>query len=372
VIGIKNLSKRAAEKKSVLVPFGFKYRPLKKLALINFEEDPDKEYMGLEPQYFSGSKTGQGFRVIAYRNDGFVDVYDDFNLQDDNQASFDVAGKGLKERKKVRMEDAVFEKDGDRLNLSFQFADKYERKITLEIREKTKKKTSGLNLLAPVGSSTAKPSYLPLFFLYSFDFIRKNKTDINLTIDGKTHRIDAFPYRIPKDFQWRYYTRYSQDCQIIEFASAGQKILDEHELVNNSLTISDNKFLFTAEGSLKKMEHISEEHHFSAEFSPEIPDIRKLAGENSYTGSINIKPDSAMGSISGEYWLGKKDEIVEIEMNMSDGWSPVPDSLFTRLMFGKKSLFCSWPKYYFYKQKIDLSTLESSSFWENKNINRIE
>ena len=97
--------------------------------------------------------------------------------------------------------------------------------------------------------------------------------------------------------------------------------------------------MFTSEGSLKKLEYKSGEHHFSVEFSPEIPDIRNSAGENSYNGSINIKPDAAIGSISGEYWPGKNDEIVEIEMNMSDGWSPVPDSLFTKLRTLKVCLF---------------------------------
>lgn len=102
--------------------------------MINFEKDPDSKYIALEPQYLSRDKSGQGFRVIAYRKDGYVDVYDDLNLQDDNEGSFNVTGKGLKESKKVAME-----------NLSF-------------------------------------------------------------------NKIDAFPYPFPKDFQWHYYTRYSQDC----------------------------------------------------------------------------------------------------------------------------------------------------------------
>lgn len=34
-----------------------------------------------------------------------------------------------------------------------------------------------------------------------------------------------------------------------------------------------------------------------------------------------------MGSISGDYLLKRNEETVEIEMNMSDGWSSVPGSL---------------------------------------------
>lgn len=355
-------------KDTILIPFGFSYRPIKKLALINFEKDPDSKYIALEPQYLSGDHSGQGFRVIAYRKDGYVDVYDGLNLQDDNDDSFDVTGKGLKERKKVAMENSSFKKVDGCLNLTFQFKDKYERQISLKISEQTKKKTSGVNLLAPVGSTTDNPSYLPLFFLYDFDFIRKSKTDLELKIDGKAHKLDTFPYPFPKDFQWRYYTRYSQDCQIIEFANAGQKKLQEHELINNIVSINDNKFMFSADNNLNKMEHEDGEHHFSVEFNPGMSDIRSLEEKNRYNGSLKINSDPAMGSISGDYWLNRDGKKVEIEMNMSAGWSPVPDSYFTKLMFGKKSVFCNWFKNYYYNQRIDLTTLESLSVWENKNI----
>ncbi len=372
MVRIINTNDNPTERKSIILPFSFNYSPLKKLALINFENNPDTKYIALEPQYFSSSDTGDGYRVIAYRNDGYIDVYDDLYLKDDNQASFDVVGKGLKEQLQVELEKTVFEKDGGCLVLSFQFIDKYDREISLEIIEKTKMKSSGLNLLAPVGSSTEKPSYLPLFFLYDFDFIRKNKTEIKLTIGERSHKIDAFPYKIPKDFQWRYYTRYSLDCQIIEFASAGQKVLAEYELINDSITINDNKLFFSLDGSLEKMEHQSEAHRFLVEFNPGFPDIRNLNVGKVYNGVIEIKPDPDMGTVSGKYSLEREGEIVEITMNMGDGWAPVPDSLFTKLMFGKKSIFRSWPKDYYFKQKVNLASLESSSFWENKNTEKIK
>ena len=372
MINIINSTDKIAERKSVILPFGFNHSPIQKIVLINFENDPDSKYIALEPQYFSSSDTGEGFSIIAYRNDGYIDVYDDLNLKVDNQASFDVAGKGLKEQLQVEMEKTVFEKDSGCLFLSFQFIDKYDREISLEIIEKTKMKSSGLNLLAPVGSSTENPSYLPIFFMYDFDFVRKNKTEIRLTIGGKSHKIDTFPYKIPKDFQWRYYTRYSLDCQIIEFASSGKKVLDEYELINDSLTINDNKLIFSLDGSLEKMEHQSEAHRFLVEFNPGFPDIRNLNVGKVYNGVVEIKPDPDMGTVSGKYSLEREGEIVEIKMNMGDGWAPIPDSLFTKLMFGKKSIFRSWPKYYYYKQKVNLASLESSSFWENKNTEKIK
>ncbi|MDQ0257769.1 hypothetical protein J2S74_005231 [Evansella vedderi] len=103
------------EKQTVVIPFGCTYVPLTKLALINFKKNADDKYIGFEPQYLDDKVIGQGYRVIAYRHDGYVDVYDDRNLNDNKDDSFDVTGKRL-------------------------------------------------NLLAPIGSSTETPSYLPLFF----------------------------------------------------------------------------------------------------------------------------------------------------------------------------------------------------------------
>ncbi len=198
------------------------------------------------------------------------------------------------------------------------------------------------------------------------------KTEIKLTIGDSSHKIDAFPYKIPKDFQWRYYTRYSLDCQIIEFASSGQKFLDEYELINDSITINDNKLFFSLDGSLEKMEYQSEAHRFLVEFNPGFPDIRNLNAEKVYDGMIEIRADLDMGRVSGKYSLEREEEIVKITLNMSDGWEPVPDSLFTKLMFGKKSIFRSWPKDYYYRQEVNLTSLESSSFWENRSTGKIK
>lgn len=64
----------------VFIPFKIEVVPMTKLALMNFEKRPDIIYNALELQYFSGPPYGCGFRVLAYRRDDFVDVYDDERL----------------------------------------------------------------------------------------------------------------------------------------------------------------------------------------------------------------------------------------------------------------------------------------------------
>ncbi|WP_280768869.1 hypothetical protein [Salipaludibacillus daqingensis] len=353
------------DKQTVVIPFRFSCLPLKKLALINFEKKPDTHYIALEPQYFDDLTYGHAYRVIAYRRDGYVDVYDDMNLMDDKDDSFDVTGKGLCERKKVGMEHTKFEKENDQIFLSFQFTDKYGRQIRVEITEHTSKKTNGINLLAPVGSSTENPSYLPLFFLYDFDFVRKRKTKAKVIIDGNPITIDNFPYPLAKDFQLRYYTRYSEDCQIIEFANATNEVLKEYTADANRKVVSDSlEYQFGEDRSLEKILLKDSNHDLIVEFTGGFPDVRSLMNPSDFKGTFKISADEKMGYVSGEYSVRREDSSVTIELIPSDGWAAIPNSLFTKMMFSKKSLFCNWPKTYRYIQQINLTTLESSSRWE--------
>ena len=62
------------------LPIIVKYSPIRKLAIIPFEKSPDTIYRGFELQYIDGEPYGVGYRVLAYRNDNYVDVYDDVAL----------------------------------------------------------------------------------------------------------------------------------------------------------------------------------------------------------------------------------------------------------------------------------------------------
>lgn len=353
--------------RKVILPFGFTYYPLKKLALINFEKNPDEHYLGLEPQYIDDQKIGKGYRVVAYRNDGYVDVYDEVSLNDNNDDSFNVTGKGLCERIKVEMKNTGFERAEGCVHIAFEFIDKFNRLIAVHITERTKKKTKGLQLLAPVGSSTENPSYLPLFFLYNFDFVRKYKTDVQVTIDKKEMEIDKFPMPLPKDFQWRYYTRYSDDCQIIEFAKAGNSVLEEFFMDDNNSVVREGiEYRYTKQKELKHIMLQQGEHIFSVAFKKGFPDLQNLDNNSSYEDSFTMTADAEMGAVGGHYSVKRNHNEATIELIPSGGWKPEPDSWFTKLLFKDKSLFCSWPKTYRYIQTVNLLTLQSAAAWERK------
>lgn len=292
-------------------------------------------------------------------------MYDDVSLEDDADDSFDVTGKGLCERKKVVFEQTKFCKEHGCFEISFQFTDKYDRRVVVDIIEQTKRSSKGLHLLAPIGVSTEKPSYLPVFFLYDFDFIRKRKTRVIVTVDGKSIKLENFPIPLPKDFQFRYYARYSTDCQIIEFANSAEGVLQEISVdADGRFADGGYTFDFADDGSLETIAMMGTNHPVVVSFSNGFPDIRTMLDGAKQQDTFKISASHSIGYIDGEYTVKREGNCVVIELIPSGGWHPVPNSFFTKIMFGKKSVFRKWPKSYKYTQIIDLKTLHSSSCWE--------
>ncbi|ADI00092.1 hypothetical protein [Salisediminibacterium selenitireducens] len=348
----------------VVLPFDWTYTALRKLALINFEKDPDAYYVALEPQWLAQSHGETGHRIVAYRTDGFVDVYDDPKVDACDEASFAVTGKGLCERVVTEIRDMSMTQTETGLALSFAFMDKYGRQVKAKVTERTKRSTTGIDLLAPVGSSSEHPRYLPVFFLYGFDFVRKRGTDVEIRIGEKDMRLDPFPAPVPKDAQWRYYMRYSNDCQIIELLKAKAGDLRFRRPTHDG-TVTEEKTLyrFNENRELLSVEAVHEPHSFRMSFPEGFPDVLNLDDQTLYEGIFRIDAEQGLGTIGGRFTVKRTGSRVDITL-IPDGWQPVTDSIFTKMMFQKSSLFCSWPSTYQYSQKIDLEEESFDSSWE--------
>lgn len=106
----------------------------------------------------------------------------------------------------------------------------------MHIEENSKKTSKSMNLLATIGVGSKAPDYLPVFFMYNFDFIRKSKSIISCNIDGKDIKIDNFP--IPMNGQARLFARYSNECELFEFANTSLMELQEVELAGGKVNAS--------------------------------------------------------------------------------------------------------------------------------------
>ena len=96
---------------------------IKKLAIIPFEMSPDTFYRGFELHFIDGEPYGVGYRILAYRNDKCVDVYDDMRMNFLENERFNVVENGLNKHIQTQINNVQFCKENNNQLISFQFVD---------------------------------------------------------------------------------------------------------------------------------------------------------------------------------------------------------------------------------------------------------
>ena len=342
-----------------IIPFIVNYSPIKKLAIIPFEKKTDKIYKAFELQYIDGYPYGNGYRIIAYRNNNYVDVYDDLSLKFQNNEKFNVAEKGLNRHIQVPIKRICLEKQDDCECISFNFKDLENREIDFYIKEHTGKKSISMNLLAPIGYGSKNPNFLPLFFMYNFDFIRKKNTQIECRIDEQKIVIDKFS--MPINMQFRYYARYSNQCELLEFANTDSLSFIEVELEDNSYIDKNIEYIFDDYNSLSKIIVHLEDGKIDIKFSP-------CFNMNKDTkGIFKICPKEKMGYLEGIYEINRDKDKIYIRLVPQNGWNSVPNSFITKVILNPNSIFCKWCKNYEYVEEIDIQKKLVKAKWSNNN-----
>ena len=342
-----------------IIPFIVNYSPIKKLAIIPFEKKTDKIYKSFELQYIDGEPYGNGYRIVAYRKDNYVDVYDDSSLQFQENEKFNVAERGLNRHIQVPIKKAYLEKQNNCECISFSFKDLENRKIDFYIKEFSNKKSIPMNLLAPIGYGSKSPNFLPLFFMYDFDFIRKKYTQIECKIEGKEIVIDEFP--MPMNMQFRYYARYSNQCELLEFANTDSLSFVEVDIDDNSYIDKNVEYIFEDSNSLNKIIVHLEDGKIDINFSP-------CFNMNKDTkGIFKICPKEKMGYLEGIYEINRDKDKIYIRLVPQNGWNSVPNSFITKVILNPNSIFCKWCKNYEYVEEIDIQKKLVKAKWSNNN-----
>jgi hypothetical protein len=336
-------------------PFTLNINPMERLFLINFEKDPDEIYMGFEPQWFDDASYGTGLRIIAWRKDGYVDVYQQPGVTVEEK--IDVAAKGLADTIVSPMESARFNVTPQGVDAAFAFKDKTGRKVEVEVVEKSRKPTNPFALLAPVGSSSANPSSLPVYFMFQFDFVRRANTDVSIRINGRSHKADTFPF--PLNGSRVYFMRYSADTFLVDWCPAQSNTLaplkggEGNKLAGDNGTIHE----LTEEEGTPAFARIStsrNHHTFTARFQPPFPEITHIPDQASLSGQFSLAAEESAGEVKGTYQVSRNGEEVEVTLHPGGGWDPRPTTLFLKFFFTAIKLFRQWPKTYQWTAKIKL------------------
>lgn len=340
---------------TIYSPFKLKIAEMKHLLLINIEKDPDEIYTGFEPQVFDDNENGKGLRILAYRKDGYVDLYQERSLKGQID-KLNVVGKGLGELVNLNLEKSNFSITEYGLDLHLDFVDKLDRKVTLKIRENSLKKAKPFDLLAPVGTSSENPVYLPIFFLYGFYFVRKKGTEVSIQIGNRTHKLDGFP--IPIDGNRIYFTRYGKAPVLGEFNKAENGELKPLKVDGNK-AVSEYGEIYDLEtkGDICAIKSIfveGEQKDIKVEFIPPIKEITSIEDEEVNYGEFLISSDNSIGTIAGEYKISRVKDDIKVIMTPSKGWKPNEKRGMIKFIYLVAKPFKEWPKTYEWNANIKL------------------
>lgn len=338
----------------VYLPFNLQIDPMESLLLFTIENDPDTLYVGFEPQVFNDTVNGSGMLVIAWRKDGFVDVYHEASLTLDS-AKYNIAGKGLANMVSTHMNQSRLYFGENGVDAAFSFHDIHGREIAFSITERSTRKRNPFGLLAPMGNAAENPQAMPMVLLHDFYFSRKNDTDFSLTINGQPHQPDMLPMRI--DRQRMLGVRYSPDPTILTVNPARTAPVHPFVFTENSYINSSNNSLSTQMENGRVVVNSISVNDGSREIvmslKPAIPDLGSIVAGERFAGKFEIEGHRSTGRVVGRYTIGHDGKGVDVHFHPSGGWKPRPDRFSVRFLYTMVSMFKNWPKTYHYHARIE-------------------
>jgi hypothetical protein len=339
----------------VYVPFEMRVEPMERLLLVNIEKDPDTHYIGFEPQVFDDDVTGTGNLVIAYRHDGYVDVYHEPSISVDH-LDYSIVGKGLGEMTRTEFERFRFDVQPHGLDVEVAFVDRFGRSIRVMIAEDEKRARRPFDMLAPLGSSTASPPSLPLILLFDFYFVRRKGTQYQILVDGRSHRLDRLPF--PIDGSRMYFTRYAADPFIVQFNPGYDGMLEAVEATQGAAAEwRGSRLELVRNGPYVEIASMTAgdgQRDMVASFDPPLPQLAAMRDGASVTGSFVLMTQASMGDISGTYSFRRQGDVILATLRPGGGWDAQPDRGSLRMLFFVARPFKNWPKTYAWEATIRL------------------
>jgi hypothetical protein len=342
--------------RGLLHPFRLDVDPMRRLLLINLERDPDTIYKGFEPQAFDDDQHGRGIIVIAWRQDGRVDVFHPPTVRLD-PATYDIAGAGLHLMLERPLEHARFEIGPYGVDADVRFEDAAGRSVALRVVERSQRVAPRIALLAPMGAAATAPSALPLVLMRDFGFVRRSGTEARVAVDGREHALDRLP--VPIDLQRMYFVRYAEAPLIATLNPAHAGPIAAIDVADAAVVDDGGARLHLERAgeraSLASMERIHDDQHVAVAFEPAFPNLLDLAPAAAREGRFTITSDPRIGSVAGTYAVRREGDTVRVRMVPVDGWRPRERRWSVRLMYRVNRAFRSWPSTYVWDATIDLA-----------------
>jgi hypothetical protein len=307
---------------------------IERLMLIEFK--PLFAYKSVELQIIE--KDGQqGALVILYfANDEEADVYYSPGLELNEEKYISILNKCVLTESEMQYN---FEEIDGKLNASLQMIDRFGSKIQMEVEEEISEMKPH-PLLAPIGGKAEKPEFMTIVFMKHFKFLAQSEKSISVKINGQVAKLAKLPIKVNgiKGFQ----TKYSMDPICISWNIKDSGVLvsipvPEHNIYSDEGFEVELKENF-GHPEIVRLTGLQKDHRLNFRFSPAIPDLQCLANNVNIDGRFTMGIDEIGGIMAGSYSISKTDQQVQIMMQATKGYSPVPGKVWMKKMIWKARL----------------------------------
>jgi len=301
-------------------PFDIKIEHAEKIILFDFKGH--NRYKFLECQFYSDSIFGKGIVCMLMRHDDRLEIYHTEGLNMKQQLYyFDSTQYSIPTQ--TFNPSCTFEYENGSLKFSLGFTDRYGNKISANLSGNY---PDYYNFIVPVGLINRHKTnyvYFPLWYMRKINFLNTNEGKANITINDTTLVIK----KIPGLINWKrvYFARWSFDPIFILWNKNATRTIKGYsgkEVENDSISYKIDKTNGYAE--IEKVIFKESKHTCSLHFSPSLPELLCLKEDVHLQGRFTVDVDEKQGVIGGEYTIDRTTNTVEITLQPTKGWQPVP------------------------------------------------
>lgn len=296
----------------VFSPFAIVIEPMKHMVILDFPGHDT--YNAMELQIFDHPEKGQGANLLLSHAEGSkADFYFEPTVKMD-RAKNNIGG-GVGEWVETPLE-YHYKVTPAGLDAGVEMTDLAGRHIKLRIKENRRDRRPRLNMLAPMGAGIQAPTFLPFFYMYGMDLVRRANTEFTLTIDGQPYLPGKLP-PVPHNLAGTYFARYCPDPLIAMINPATCAELDpvppdaDYTLVDNNGYCEIQRFTQAGDG-----------HTVHMTFTPPLPDVTGLKDGATVAGRFAIGTDDIEDVIAGDYTVRCAGAQVTVTMHPTDDWWP--------------------------------------------------
>jgi hypothetical protein len=342
----------------VLCPFDLTVDTIDRM--LNFEIADDPTYTGLEIQAFDQDpEYGHGLLAFLTRRDnGRAYIYHQPGLRLDPR-QFQV-GHGLGGWTETALAPARLDITDRGVVAALGFHDDAGRSIDVRIDDRSHRRRRPGRLLAPFGAAVENPTSLLLAYMGCFDLLRRRGREFHVVLDDHPLRTGSLPGG------WlhrRRLVKYAADIVVVRLNQAQDgpiQTLDPAHPGNVELATDSSIAGISAE---------RRGHHVRLTFAPAVPDLSQLQTGTHADGGWNLDIDDM--SIGGRWWARRRDQRVDLVLDVTRGWKPADLPPLMRLMTAMVRMFRTWPTSYRWTAAITLAPDPwITSQWERKRDRR--